>query len=394
MLRKCWKYLCFSLRQALFYLLSALVPKNRRLWVFGAWEGRLYADNAKYLFEYANAHARDIRCVWLSGSAEVVQRVRAQGCEAYRLPSFRGRMALLRAGAAIQTEGNRDLGGYRLCRTKVIQLWHGVAPKRANWNDRAGSIKRLYNRIFIDDHARSYWMASSEQNSQTLQELFGASAERIFVTGYPRNDVFCREGARSAVHRMLEERFPGARRLIYMPTHRNFGTEGRAFSGEEMLAVDARLRENNMVMVFKPHFHELANYLEMAEQFTNIVLATQEALYADVYDYINDFDLLISDYSSIIYDFLCSGKPVVLFPYDLEHFRTGDAGLFDYYEGIPAGPLCFSWGEVIHSAARLLEGDEVWRQKRELCRQTFHPFADGNNSARVCAAIRSVVGID
>lgn len=43
------------------YMISCLIPKNKNIWVFGAWRGQLYADNAKYLFEYVTENKKDIR---------------------------------------------------------------------------------------------------------------------------------------------------------------------------------------------------------------------------------------------------------------------------------------------------------------------------------------------
>ena len=227
----------------------------------------------------------------------------------------------------------------------------------------------------------AYWMTSSEMNSRIMEEEVSAMPGKTFPTGYPRNDVFVNDTQISDVRKDLDKAYPNCKKIIYMPTHRNFGTCGAGFSEEDMLHLDSRLRDTHIVLVFKPHFHELKNYLHLEESFTNIVLA-KDSRYSDVYSYIKDFDLLISDYSSIIYDFSCSKKPIVLFPYDLKSYKNTDAGLFDYYEEIPAGPFCYTWDEVMKSVVELLENDS-WFEKREICRKTFHPFDDGRNCERV-----------
>ena len=171
-----------------------------------------------------------------------------------------------------------------------------------------------------------------------------------------------------------------------MPTHRNFGTEGQMFGERELKYVDELLKDNQIVMVFKPHFHELKNYLGVEGELTNIILAKNEEKYSDVYSYLADFDLLISDYSSVINDFTCAKKPIVLFPYDLEIFRNTDAGLFESYEGMPIGPFCYTWGEVLQNVVMLLKED-TWKERREAYRRIYHPYDDGNNAKRVCKVI-------
>ena len=48
------------------YWFSQLVPKKKKLWVFGAWNGKKYGDNSKYLFEYINLNGTEIRPIWLT----------------------------------------------------------------------------------------------------------------------------------------------------------------------------------------------------------------------------------------------------------------------------------------------------------------------------------------
>lgn len=362
-------------------LISYLVPKSKKIWVFGAWQGKQFSDNSKYMFEYVNSNHKEIKAIWITKSDEVVARVRSLGYKCYKAGSLKGMWYVMRAKVAFETEGNRDIAYYlNSKRTRVIQLWHGVAPKAMNWNKDTSVMTRAEKRVF-NMHRESYWMTSSEQNSRTMHDLLDCIPEKMFATGYPRNDIFVNVKEPSELKKELDSLYPDCKKIIYMPTHRNFGTEGAGFSEEDMLTLDKVMRENKIVMIFKPHFHELKNYAHLEESFTNIILA-KDSKYSDVYSYIMDMDLLISDYSSIIYDFTCAKKPIVLFPYDLEKFRHTDAGLFPYFEEIPAGPFCYTWKEVSDKVVELLNED-TWEEKREACRMMFHPFDDGKNCERV-----------
>lgn len=361
--------------------LISLFPVNNKIWIFGAWRGQLFADNSKFMFEYVNEIDPQIESVWITKNKKTVQYVRGLGYKVYTSFSLWGIWTIARAGICFQTEGDQDISPFMNKKTKVIQLWHGVAPKKANWN--------FFNSK-ADRKKSSFWMASSDQNKVILQELFGMPENNVYVTGYPRNDCFTMSQEKSSVIAELDEQFPNCKKVIYMPTHRNFGTEGTAFSEIELLELDKKLRISKIVLVFKPHFHELKNYIHLEDRFTNIVLAKDVEKYQDVYSYINGFDALISDYSSIIYDFLCSKKPIILFPYDLEHFRNLDAGLFDYFEGVPAGPFCYTWDQVVEQTVLLLSADHEWNEKREKCRLMFHPNDDGKNRERVYKTVLKI----
>lgn len=357
------------------------IPKKRNLWLFGAWQGKIYADNTKYMFEYVNTFYPEIESVWISRNINVIQILRKKGFCCYNRYSLMGIICVCRAEVAFLTEGIGDIEFFiNDKKTIVVQLWHGVAPKKANWWGDQSRITRQ----------NQYWMVTSEQNRITMKDLVGMPDDHLFITGYPRNDVFVDRKDNSLVISELNKKYPTSKKIIYMPTHRNFGTQGKQFHEEEMLYVDKKLRENNIIMVFKPHFHELKNYLSLEKKLTNIILAKDVEKYSDVYSYIGDFDLLISDYSSIIYDFTCTHKPIVLFPYDLENYREKDAGLLDCYESIPAGPFCYTWNEVLNSVVKLLKND-IWKEKRELCRRIFHPFDDGKNCERVFKCVKEII---
>ena len=383
---KIFKYIFLFVLHGLFYILTALCPKKKNLWLFGCWEGKIYADNSKYLFEWINKNKKIINAVWLTGDNEVFNEIKSLGYSVEKFGTLKAYILLARASIIVETEGNNDIGGYIPGRCKIIQLWHGVAPKKMNYRREYGKVATIARNLIFDYHEKSYWMVSSEQNKAIMKEFFHMNNEHVFVTGYARNDNLLLYQGDSPVGKMLSRKYPGYKKIIYMPTHRNFGNNGiNLFSNVELLSVNQYLKEHNYVMVFKPHFHELKNYLSIEEHLSNIVLAKDQKLFSDVYSYINSFDLLISDYSSIEYDFLCTKKPIVLFPYDIDTFRKSD-GLFDYYESIPCGPFCYSWNEVLIACTELFS-DDRWAEKREKCRLIFHPFDDGKNCERIFNAI-------
>ncbi|WP_321301852.1 CDP-glycerol glycerophosphotransferase family protein [uncultured Sphaerochaeta sp.] len=386
-MNKMIRYTVLGVKRLFIFIISALVPKNKKLWVFGAWQGMIYADNSKYLFEYVIANHRENRYVWVSNNDGVLAEMSSQNYEVYKINTWSAFKVLFRASIIVETEGNKDIGGYRYCRSKIIQLWHGVAPKKMDWNKKKYSkIKKKLINILQDNHSKSYWMTSSEQNSRIMHEMIGSDIKKSYSTGYSRNDIFARRQPISTVMQELNAAYPDCKKIIYMPTHRYFGTKGQEFTSEQIMNVDYMLRMNNIMMLFKLHIHEINYYRHLENTLTNIVLVKGEEKYTDVYKYIGDFDLLISDYSSIIYDFLCTKKPIILFPYDLDYFKNADAGLFDYYESMPCGPFCYTWDEVFAAIFELLK-DDNWKERREICRKTFHPHEDGKNSERIYQTI-------
>lgn len=367
-----------SIFKKILFSLLRLIPCKKNRWIFGAWQGKSYADNPKYLFEYINSIHPNIDAVWITKSRSVQQSVTQLGFKCLYYLSIKGIFYTITAEVCFESEGNWDISPLLSDKTTIIQLWHGVAPKKANWD----SFNR-YNWL------GQYWMVSSDQNKQTMLSLVESDDAHMFVTGYPRNDVFEISIPISPVIQNIENKYPKSKKIIYMPTHRNFGKGSFPFSTDDLIELDNLLKEHNLVLLYKSHYRELSFLSSFSHNFSNIVFP-DGPLYNDVYSYVKDFDLLISDYSSIIYDFLCSNKPIVLFPYDIDSFSTSDAGLFDFYTQFPIAPFSYSWKEVIEQTVGLLSND-TWKEQRNSFRNIVHPFRDGKNRERVYNQVISIL---
>jgi len=369
--------------------LSIIIPKNSKLWIFGAWSGKAYSDNAKYFFEYMNKNHPEIKSIWITRDNTVVSQVNQIGYKCFKWSSIKGLWATLRAEFAFETEGDYDISPIlNNKKTKVVQLWHGMGSKSMKWKSRDGIID-TERKVARDRFSSYYWISTSQLYTNTISNLLGVPKNRFIITGYPRNDNLLVAPYNENMEH-LKAKYENHKFLIYMPTHRNFGKDGnKLINITELKKADALLKEKKLVMVYKPHIHELKNFLDCENEFTNIILAKEQNLWGDVYSYLHYFDLLISDYSSILTDFMCTGKPVVLFPYDIDDYINGDAGLNDYFWEIPGGPMCYTWNDVIETSFSLLSND-TWKEERERCRVQYHYYNDGQNCERVYNMVKNI----
>ena len=374
-----------------FKIVANLVPKSKKIWLFGAWSGNLYGDNPKYLFEYLYAIKADKKLIWITKNDEVLKIVKEKGYRAYKRDTIKGAWYAMRGKIAFCTESEYDISYFMGKKTKIIQLWHGMGAKSMKWKKASGAVA-IEKREEQARFASYYWISTSDLYTNTLHDLLGVPQERFVITGYPRNDNLLLAPYNENME-SLKDKYVGCKFIIYMPTHRNFGKEGnKHINIEELKRVDKLLCEKKIVMVYKPHIHELKNFVEYENDFSNIILAKDQSVWGDVYSYLHYFDLLISDYSSILTDFMCTGKPVVLFPYDIDDYINGDAGLNEYFWRIPGGPMGYTWDEVLEHTEALLEND-TWREEREKCRQEYHYYNDGKNCERVYQMVKNILKI-
>ena len=367
---------------AVLKLISYIIPKSKRIWLFGAWGGELYADNTKYLFEYL--HTINTRCklVWISKNNSEIEKIREKGFLAYNRRSIKGLWYIARGKVAFCTEGTKDISYQLNKKTKIIQLWHGMGIKSVG--KESGWYKNGLNANALKkNHAKWYWLCASEEAKFKYMNSFDVPKEKFYITGQPKDDAFVNIKQSGYINE-LRKNYPNARIAVYLPTHRNFGKSDEIndiMSIESFEKLNKRLASENIVMIFKPHFHEFKKYKGYETSFSNIIFAIDKEKFGDVYEFLPCCDIMITDYSGIMFGYLASGKPIVYFTYDYDEYVSNDAGFCYDFNDITYGPVCKTWDEVVECLSTIKSED--YAELREKQRARFCPYSDGENCQRV-----------
>ncbi|WP_331234318.1 CDP-glycerol glycerophosphotransferase family protein [Natronorarus salvus] len=374
------------------FALSLVSPRDDSLWVFGSNGGDAFRDNAKYLYLHAADEREHVRAVWLSRNEEVIERLRSSGYEAYHVDSLRGIRANLRAGYVFVTHGMPDVN--RWCSggaTKVL-LWHGVALKRIGWDapklrHRRERLKRVMKDTLFD---RYDWITvPSEAMVGPFASAFRIGEDRVLTTGYPRNDVPAGTwtGADPTREVELERRYRAYHEegpvVLYMPTiHRETGES--IVDHLDLDAFDQWLAERDARLLFKPH---PAEPIDLGGGFSRIEEVPEGV---DVYPLLEYADVVLTDYSSVYFDFLLLDRPVVFYPFDLLGYRE-ERGFYPEYEAVTPGPVATTFAGLLDRLDDVLETDEyaadrtavreefLWTGPGSRCRSVgdrFDPRAD------------------
>ena len=391
MIIKYFKIACKIVHALAYYYCTLLIPKDKKLWVFGSWKGKSYSDNSKALFEYVSKEHKEINAVWIAKNEKVYNEVLSLGFNVVRYSSFTSKILVARAKVSVQTESNEDTGRFRVGGTKVIQLFHGAAAvKEVHLFHGMSKIKKALVKIYADNHTKSYWMVASDYYLHRYPLLVEADPQRIYVTGQPRTDVVL-EYRKSP---FLEEYISthGKKKLIiYAPTHRNYGAgKHLMFSPEEWLRFDDFLGKENYILFFKPHPNEIELYKEQFNDYKNILLVDERlSLPKDSCEYLHYFDLLISDYSSIASDFIILNKPLIHFMFDFDHFADEDFTL-DSVDKFVGGPICKNWNDLFDSIKDSLDNDSYY-DKRQYALKRAYKYVDRRNCERVYDRILEII---
>lgn len=376
----------------LIYILSFKIPKSKAIWIYGAWRGTLFADNSKYLFLYSSSLNDGMKHIWITSNKILVQKLRRSGLKAYRNNSIIGIWLSLRASVVFETEGNADLIPWAIGGAKIIQLWHGMGIKDVSrWSRDSSFIPKYSFDYLIYAHKNDIWMTACQEAVMKYSAAYNIPLNRMFVTGQPKDDSFINTKRCKWIDN-IHESHPDCKIVVYLPTHRDFGRHGQEnmLAYDKLVHVNQELAAKNIVMIFKPHFHEFKNYEGMDTNLSNIIFATDAEKYGDVYEFLPACDALITDYSGIMLGYLTSGKPIIYFPYDKDTYMSSDAGFCYSYDEVTAGPICFNWKEVVEAVSEIFV-DDKYIEAREKLRLRFSPFNDGKNSERVYQQVKKLL---
>ncbi|HEU4420519.1 MAG TPA: CDP-glycerol glycerophosphotransferase family protein [Planctomycetota bacterium] len=386
--------------QFLLYFLSGFVPRRPDLWVFGSWGGFRFADNGAAFFEYCNKRlAGSVQLVWISRKRDIVARLRARGFEAHWVWSPTGVVRCLRAGLHLFDCFAKDTNFWLSRGAKVVNLWSGVPlktferdidnPRNRYYRVFHGTtLQRLVYGMMMPWHVKRPDMiiAMSEETRAITARAFDVPMHTVCVTGFPRNDSLFRASPGDAAGRscppaVLEAARAGKKVFLYLPTFRD---SGKPFVKIDWKKLDALMERLNAVFFIKFHPVDATQFQDASARVVQLFQDT------DVYDVMPHSNTLISDYSSIIFDYMLLDRPIIYYTPDLEEFIAGCRSFNFHPVDVAVGPLCADYAQLeraIEDAAAGKAVDARGEAHRAGVMKRLHAFVDSSSSDRVLEAI-------
>jgi len=347
---------------ALGALATLLVPRTPRLWVFGSGIG--VGEGALPLYRAARQALPDsVRLVWLAGSSAELTAAIAAGLDAERRSGWRGFRLTLRARVLVVTHGFGDVNRYATRGGFVVQLWHGIPLKRLHLDsDATLRVSFLPNhRLVRAVLARAYRRAgrgialfpvASALVAPRIVSAFGIGPERVVVTGDPRDDVLLagsaadrRAAARELLTAAVGELPPDARVILSAPTWRDGAADPGAPDDATWRLIADWLERTNAVLLVRTHPLGRGDYAVGPLMSTRIRMLGPDVL-AEITPALPAVDALVTDYSSIAYDYSLVGGPIVFLAPDLEHYAKR-RGLYLPYRAFAGGQQVGNWPDAL-----------------------------------------------
>lgn len=385
------------------YGLSFLMPRNKKIWLFGSTFGRRFADSPRYLFLYLSEYSEDIRPVWITDNEEIYNCITTAGYEACMRGTFKSFLLRLRGGVYFYDNYPKDISHWLSGGAVKINLWHGVPLKKIqhdNVMDKFRHPKNMWERWktfprrLSDEKKSHYILATSEYYRPIFESAF--QTKRTIVNRYPRTDIFtCDEIAnvlledeKKSLEEIHEKSELHDKVFIYMPTFRD--SENVFFDCVNLKRLNDFLAENKYLLAVKLHCKsKLKEAFETLESPHICVIEPA----ADPSLFLGLSDALITDYSSVYFDYLLTDKPEIFFSYDLsEYLEKSREMYFDFDEFTP-GPKCMNQDELEVCMKSAFESSSKYSEKRAEIREKAFVNQGNCASEELITKVRKIVKI-
>lgn len=374
------------------YWLSFLMPRDKHIWLFGSTFGRRFADSPRYLYLYLSQNKEEtikgkvLRPIWISHNQTIIKTLRQQGYEAYDHRSLKGIWYCLRGGAYFYDNYPKDISQWLSGGAMKVNLWHGAPLKKIQMDNRNDKVRypdrkidkfRYFIRRFTDEKPSHYVISPSEFFKPIFSSAF--ATQKVLTVGFPRNDVFTGDKIQNLLLDCEKDSYEKIRELkkekkifLYMPTFRD--SEKMFFDVMQTEGFQEFLKERNYLFCTKLHCKSKlrAEFERIAGE--NVILIEPNA---DPYVYIGLSDVLVTDYSSIFFDYLLTGKPILFFCYDLEVYLSQSREMYFDYESMTPGRKADTQSaleELMRSVEEDWQTPELKEKSRMVREKVFEDF--------------------
>lgn len=363
-------------------------PMKENYVMFETFMGKSYSDSPKYIYEYlAKTYPGKYTCIWSLANPRGVKlpyggkKVKRFGIRyMYYLAVSKYMVFNVRQpGWFVKRDGN-----------VFLETWHGTPLKRLVFDqEEVTSASPLHkHQFYIQSRLWDYLVSPNDFSTGAFQSAFLFEKEKIVPCGYPRNDILYTDNTPERIG-ALKKQFgipEGKKVVLYAPTWRDdeYYDKGKyKFTLKlDLYKMQEELGED-FVVILRTHYY-IADNLDVSglEGFVY-----NESRYDDISELYLISDILITDYSSVFFDFGNLRRPMLFFTYDLEKYRDMLRGFYlDIEKDLP-GPLLYTSDEVIDALKNIEDIQKRYEERYEEFYGRFCHIDDGHAAERICELV-------
>ena len=369
-------------RKCLSYLFYLLPIKNNKI-VITNYYGKGYGDNAKYILQELIKMNQKIDVVWLVSNLNYTE-----GMPSYvRVVKYGSIKSLYELSTSKLWIDNSRKSLYSLKKKKqvYIQTWHGSISLKKIEKDAQNKLNYFYVRNAKNDSKMAdYFISNGKFSTKMYRNSFWFKGE-ILEYGTPRCDILINPPTKN---KKVKDNFKISyekKIILYAPTFRKV-------SNSEVYKIDFKKLSDSLkkrfggewVILVRMHPNE-TNLISLA--YNDDYEIHDASLYDDMYELLSETDVLITDYSSSMFEFSYTNKPVFLFARDIEDYKKDR----DFYFDIYSLPYKISKNsKELEDSIKEFNFDE-YQEKLKMFKDKLSILEDGNASKKIAKLIYGII---
>lgn len=374
----------FPVMRKLYKVFSKTLKKDPKMILFESGVGKQLSDSPKAIYDELVAQNADYNYVWIYNGKQPIKQSHTRVVKRLS-PEYYYYLAKSKYWV-----NNQNFPHYikKQKNQTYIQTWHGTPLKRMqnDVKEFKGKDAGYLNRVNSAVKQWDYLVSPSPYATKAFRSAFNFEKE-VLEVGYPRNDIFYDKSGKQELlisNVVKKYNIPKDKKVIlYAPTFRDDDVNNKNKHLFKLQLDLDKLFENfadEYVILIRAHVI-VANKLMIPEEFKDFVINVSD--YEDIQHLYLASDICITDYSSVMFDFAHTKRPLLFFTYDLQHYKENLRGFYMDFEKEAPGPLMLDTDEVITAIANL---DEVVVQYKEKYSQFYDKYCgieQGNASEQI-----------
>ncbi|WP_198429947.1 CDP-glycerol glycerophosphotransferase family protein [Treponema primitia] len=336
-----------------FFLISLFIKRNANI-IFSAFLNTRFSSNSKYLFLWFIENINARKSFFVINDDCLREKLNSDiGNYFIETKTIKGKVFALRASTWFISSLEMPVNGLFLkYKRTIIHLGHGTPLKNIGLLEKNISLlKKIYYDILQTNI--SYSIASSPFFQEIIASFLGIPSNRVLIAGQARNDQLL---VHSESPFRNNENIDGSINILYAPTWRPSGNIAlfpfEDFSSQ-LLSEFLIEKKVNIHIRVHPYVEEQIDkrLLEIGHVFL-----FPEGMYPEIMDSLNQFDMLITDYSSIYFDYLILNRPIIFIPYDYDRYKK-EIGFTVLYHDFTPGYKVATQKDLLKAIGGLLQND-------------------------------------
>ena len=355
------------------YVKFTKLPINPKRIMFESMWGKQFSCNPRYLYEYINENYPDYECIWSFNNEQEYYTGNAIPVKKHSLKYY----YYLATSKFVCDNVGFENDFIKRDNQVYIQTMHGTPLKTLGLDVENDFKSQKDIDDFIYECQRwDYLIVQSDYVYNLRERCFKYDGE-VLKCGYPRTDIlYSKNNQRDIDNLKIKFGLPLDKKVIlYAPTWR--------YKNKFQLMLDLKSLRDSLsdvyIFIFRLHHYAKENIEDLVDDkfiydFSNY--NTIEELYLVS-------DILITDYSSTMFDYSILDRPILLFAYDMDDYVKDIRGTYFDLKEFNPGPILFTSKEVEDAIVHIDETEEKYRKDRSLFREKFNQYENGNSSETV-----------